>query len=151
MKRLILPRLQTAAKSTVGAALEKKFAPPDEPTVQPIEVKTHIQTYFTKPDGKTYLLYTAQSWVKARLMLENAGPVSFGHSQDITPVLSGKGALLPTLEWVEIPLTVGTRIYIAAEAINRVKFTISPVPLAEQMGAWFGAILKGIGALIRSK
>jgi hypothetical protein len=138
MSRLNLPRLRNAITEAKGPL--DRFQPPSEPYAIQAPL-INLKTYFTVADGQTHLLYTAQSWVKARLMLENAGPVAIGHDQEITPVLSGRGLLLPTLEWVEFNMTKGSRIFIAAEAINRVKLQIAPVPLAEQLGSWFSAVL----------
>ena len=60
-----------------------------------------------------------------RLTLENAGPVAVGTMSAITPVLSGKGELLET----DVPRTFyiakGTRLYIAATGVNRVKLSRS--------------------------
>ncbi len=90
-------------------------------------------TRFTKGDGKSYQLYAASRWTMARLILETAGPVSVGTSDDITPVLSGKGTLLTTNIPFEIDLAPGNKLYIAAEAINRVKVTLTPYAWQEQI------------------
>jgi hypothetical protein len=111
-----------------------KYAPPPVPTVKPTDTKTKAYDYFTVP-GETRLLYSAEGWVHARLLLQNAGPVSIGMDQNITPVLSGKGRLLPTGEEIRFILTKGDRIFIAAEAINRVSFTIEPLPPVSQIVA----------------
>jgi hypothetical protein len=120
--RLRLPRLPATPQQSLN-----KYDPPAIPSVKSTETFTRIYTYFTEA-GDTRLLYSAQSWVQARLTLENAGPVSVGSDQNLVPVLSGKGILLPTNVEIEFYLSKGTRLYIAAEGVNRVKFIISPLP-----------------------
>lgn len=105
----------------------QKFAPPPQPTVKATSTKTRAYTYFTKPTGQTELLYTAEGWIHVRLLLENAGPVSIGMDQNITPVLSGKGRLLPTGQEIRFSMTRGDRLFIAAEAKNRVSFVVEPL------------------------
>ena len=142
MARLNLSRLREA---TAAKPLEK-YAPPPVPTVKMTDTKTRAFTYFTVP-GETRLLYSAEGWVKARLILEDAGPVSVGMDQNITPVLSGKGILLPTNIEIEFYISRGDRIFIAAEAINRVKFIIEPVPFLGQISM----ALAAIGGLVGRK
>ena len=137
MPRLNLPRLRNAITEAKGPL--DKYAPPPQPTVKNTDTKTRANTYFTSV-GETRLLYSAESWVKARLQLEDAGPVAIGMDQGITPVLSGRGILLPTNEWVEFYISRGDRIYIAAESINRVKFIVEPVPFLGQIAMSLAAL-----------
>lgn len=142
MARFKLPRLQPPAAAPVAkvaASTLGKYAPPAQPTVKATDTKTRIMTYFTIA-GETRLLYSAESWVRARLTLEDAGPVSIGTDQNISPVLSGKGRLLPTGEEIEFYLSKGDRIFIAAEAINRVAFTIEPIPYLASIQAALDAL-----------
>lgn len=97
-----------------------------------IQAKTEIFTYFTTP-GETRLLYSAPTWVKIRLTLENAGPVSVGTKQIITPVLSGRGILLLTDDEITFTLPRGNRLFIAAESVNRVKVIVEPFAWLEQL------------------
>lgn len=124
-------------------ALER-FAPPSLPTVKPTSTKTRMYTYFTEA-GETKLLYSAETWVKARLILEDAGPVAIGTDQNITPVLSGKGIVLPTGVEVEFYISRGDRIFIAAEAVNRVRFIIDPIPFLGSIQMALDAIVNLIG------
>lgn len=96
--------------------------------------RTEAYTYFTVP-GPTALLYSAENWVKIKLTLETAGPVSVGQRAALTPVLGGKGRLLDTSVEYETTIARGTRFYIAAETINRVSVTIEPIPWLEQIDA----------------
>ena len=137
MARLNLPRLRNAITEAKGPL--DRFQPPALPTVKNTDTKTRAYTYFTVA-GETKLLYSAEGWVKARLNLEDAGPVSIGMDQNITPVLSGKGILLPTNEEVEFYISRGDRIFIAAESINRVRFIVEPVP-------FLGSILMALNAV----
>lgn len=109
-----------------------KFAPPALPTVKATSTKTRINTYFSVP-GETKLLYSAEGWIRIRLTLEDAGPVAVGTDQNLLPVLSGRGRLLPTNEEFHFTLSKGDRVYIAAEAINRVAFTVEPIPYLESI------------------
>lgn len=102
--------------------------------------RTEISTYFTKPSG-SHMLYRAESWVRIRLILETAGPVSVGSRDNVAPPLSGKGALLPINVEVTFPMQKGNRIYIAATAVNRVRFIIEPIPWLEQMATMLGTLV----------
>jgi hypothetical protein len=96
--------------------------------------QTNISTYFTTQIGTTQLLYNAdKEWVTLILRLETAGPVVIGEKQNLVPVLAGKGRLLPTDDDVEFILPKGQRLYIAASAVNRVAFTVEPLPLLQQI------------------
>ena len=141
MARLRLPGMRMrpigapiVVQPTPGQPNYAKFAPPPLPTVKLSDTKTRMNTYFTKP-GETSLLYSAEGWVFVRLTLEDAGPVSVGMDQNITPVLSGRGVLLPTNIERHFTMTKGDRIFIAAEAINRVSFTIEPMGISAILGA----------------
>jgi hypothetical protein len=89
---------------------------------------TEIFTYFTLPDGQTHLLYTAETWMTIRMTLETAGPVAVSTREEITPVLSGRGRLLPVGVEYEFRVPKGNRIWIAAEAVNRVSWSVAPIP-----------------------
>lgn len=117
---------------------------------------TDIYTYFTKPNGKSELLYSAEGWMRMELTLETAGPVAFSTREAVIPVLSGKGVLLdPDGEPKKFTLSKGDRIFIGAESVNRVTVVIEPVPFLEQITllieSGFGG-LKGImGAAFRGR
>lgn len=97
-----------------------------------IQANTLIYTLFTKA-GETRLVYSATTWVKIRLMLETAGPVAVGTRQQIGPTLSGKGILLPVNQEIDFVLAKGDRLFMVAEAINRVKFICEMIPWQEQI------------------
>lgn len=105
--------------------------------------KTTASTYITRtpPPGATLsnptaLLYSADRlWATVTLTLETAGPVAVGESADLTPLLSGKGVLLDTGVPMKITLARGTKLYIAADAVNRVKVIVEPLPWLEQIFA----------------
>lgn len=106
-----------------------------EPQGQLQTSRTEIYSYFTQPSRQSQLLFSAENWVKIRLVLETAGPVAVGTSAEITPVLSGHGILLDTDEPFEVILSRSNRMYIAAETVNRVAVTIEPIPWLEQINA----------------
>lgn len=111
-----------------------------DPEIPAFTGRTEINTYFTKVGGNR-LLYQAESWVILRLLLETAGPVAVGARDDVEPVLSGKGILLPTDVEIEFPLAKGNRVFITATAINRVRLIIQPVPWQEQQTSIMGSLL----------
>jgi hypothetical protein len=111
-----------------------------DPEIPAFTGRTEVATYFTKVGGNN-LLYQAESWVILRLLLETAGPVAVGARDDVEPVLSGKGILLPTDVEVEFPLAKGNRVFITATAVNRVRFIIQPVPWQEQQTSIMGSLL----------
>ena len=92
---------------------------------------TDTFTLFTKIGGN-HLLYSAEGWVRAILRLETAGPVAVSTRQDVPPVLSGKGILLG-IDDVTIVLSKGQRLFYSAEAINRVRFILEPIPWGESL------------------
>ena len=148
MRLLNMPRLRNAITDAQGKL--DKYAPPPAPTVKATATKTRMSDYFTVPGG-TRLLYTAEGWVHARLLLQNAGPVAIGMDQNITPVLSGRGRLLPTGEEIRFNMTRGDRLFIAAEAINRVSFVIEPLPPLERIAVTLDAIFGTIRAFLGGK
>jgi hypothetical protein len=95
--------------------------------------RTDLGELFTTTLGQSVLFFAADQWVKIQLMLETPGPVAIGTRAEIVPVLSGKGRLLTTAVPYEVVLPKGTRLYYAAENVNRIAFTIEPIPWAEQL------------------
>ena len=93
---------------------------------------TEISTYFTSRIGTSELLYSAEDWVEITLRLETAGPVAVSTRQEIVPLLSGKGVLLPVDDDFTFILPRGNRLYIAASAVNRVNFCVKPYPYINQ-------------------
>lgn len=109
--------------------------------------QTRANTIFTsgQPFGRGHVLYTAQKWFRVKLRLETAGPVTIGFASDITAVGAGSGASLGADE-VEVIVKKGDTLYYAANAINRVRMVVEPVPWAEQMWSRVGSILQMLGA-----
>lgn len=121
-------------------AQTRSVKPLGTPEVPAAAGRTEISTYFTKVGGNN-LLYQAEGWVRIRLMLETAGPVAVGSRDDVSPVLSGKGILLPTDVEITFPMQKGNRIFITASAVNRVRFIIEPIPLGDQILTMIGSLL----------
>lgn len=95
--------------------------------------RTDMYEIFTTTLGESVLFYSADQWVTVKLMLETAGPVAVSTRAEIVPVLSGKGRLLITnipQEWV---LPKGSRLYYAAENVNRIGWSVQPIPWMEQI------------------
>jgi hypothetical protein len=116
----------------------------EEPAIEFQADHTQIYTYFTQVGG-TRLLYNAERYVTLILELENAGPVSIGTSRDLTPVLSGKGTLLPTDRSRIFEMSKGDRLYIAAETVNRVQVYIEPIPYLRQI---YGAVVNNTKGIV---
>ena len=92
-----------------------------------------IYTYFAKP-GETRRVYTGdRPWAIVTLTLETAGPVAVSTKQTITPVLSGKGALLRTGVPVAFTLARGDSLWIAATSVNRVSVSVTEAAWQEQI------------------
>ena len=91
--------------------------------------KTAMWTLFTQVGGNQ-LLYSAEEWVRVNLRLETAGPVSVSTREDVVPALSGKGILLESNEVIFV-IAKGSRLFYTAEAVNRVRVVIEPIPFAE--------------------
>ena len=104
---------------------------------------TEITTYFTRPNGKTNLFYNPGKPMRVKLLLESAGPVSIGTGKELLPVLSGRGILLPTGEYVEFTLNKGDRLYVASTAINRMQVFTEPLPWLESILITLKNIMKG--------
>lgn len=122
--------------NSLGDRAIATVAPPSENVGQGAN-RTQIYTFFTKvpvPGEPTQILYNGdRMWARVWLTLETAGPVAVGQSSSITPVLSGKGQLLETGEPTYFDISTGTKLYIAATAVNRVKISIQPLPWLEQI------------------
>jgi len=127
-----VPRAQKIA-NTISE--KRKKAEEESGTSIPPQATQHTEmyTYFTKPSIRSSLIYSADQWVTVRLTLETAGPVAVGTLQEIGPVLSGKGTLLPTGEEREIQLAKGDRLYEVASSVNRVTVTTYPVPYLKRL------------------
>lgn len=114
--------------------------------------RTEVFDYFTEPGG-TKLLYSAENWVRIKLTLQTAGPVTVGTRATLEPILSGKGRLLDTdVEW-QVFLARGSRIFIASGAVNRVSVTVEPVPWLEQISGEITSLatvfLRGAGSIVQ--
>lgn len=115
--------------------------------------KTDMYTYFTQATGNTTLVFSAETWVKIRLLLETAGPVSIGWRENLGPVLSGQGRLLPTGQEVWFAMPPGQRLYFASNTVDRVSVVVERIPFGQQMLHQLievpGAIASSLAALIR--
>lgn len=148
--RQVVSKVATSAASKIGGLTrlgDRAEAVKPEPSESASNGsnKTQISTYFTKvpvPGEATAILYNGDRlWARVILTLETAGPVAVGQSSSITPVLSGKGALLETGVPTTFSIAAGTRLYIASTAVNRVKFVVESVPWLEQMTALLRAMV----------
>lgn len=99
--------------------------------------RAKFTTYFTKVPqvgADPFVIYSGDRlWADVTLMLETAGPVAVGDMSSITPVLSGKGTLLPTGIPMTFRIAKGNKLYVAATAVNRIKLLVQPVPWLEQI------------------
>lgn len=101
---------------------------------------TEVHTYITQP-GVTQLLRRAlpDEWIEIVLRLETAGPVAIGHAEELAPVLSGRGRVLPTNEDIVVKLSPSSSLYILSAGIDRISIQVNAIPGLEDL-------LKAIGA-----
>lgn len=143
----------TRLRRTVPSEIARAFSKPTE--TEPLaagKYETRIQSYFTVP-GETKVLYTAANWIELLVTLETAGPVAIGTTEQIQPVLSGKGRLLAPGVEARFHLYRGDRLYIAADTINRISFIAHHVAWQQQILATVAAAVdasKGIASSIGS-
>lgn len=108
--------------------------------------ETAIWTTFTQAGG-TKLLYSANTWVTVRVTLTTAGPVVVGNKQSLDPVLSGQGMLLVTDETMVFSLGSGSRLYYAADAVNRLSVVVEPVPWLRKISETLAGASKSLSIL----
>lgn len=110
-----------------------------------VDGRTLIQTYFTQVPNvgdATPILYNGDRlWARITLTLETAGPVVVGTQSNIAPVLSGKGQLLETDVPAVFDIMKGTRLYILATGVNRIKFVTAPLPWLEMITGLIGQLV----------
>lgn len=132
---------------------DRAVASAPEPSINVSDSRLQATTYFTKVPvigEPTAVLYSGDRlWARVTLTLETAGPVAVGFMSQITPVLSGRGQLLMTGEPTVFDVAKGNRLYIAATAVNRVKFSVQPLPWLEQISALLGRMAGGFGRLVK--
>ncbi|HZJ67684.1 MAG TPA: hypothetical protein VFD36_29475 [Kofleriaceae bacterium] len=152
MRKLARTAITKVAQTLAANNKEAARALPDskggETPKQLQTFRTAINTYFTRANGQTETLYSAENWVRIKLVLETAGPVAIGTDSNLEPVLSGRGRLLDTDEEFEAFLPKGTRLYIISETVNRVGVTIEPVPWMEQLSSEIVDVQSGLQAAI---
>ena len=137
------------SQSKIGSvSLDRTRAQAPQPAVAigSGEVKTFISTYLTSVPvigEHTPIIYNGdRMWARVTLVLETAGPVAVGQMAELTPVLSGKGMLLQTGVPVTFTIDKGTRLYVAATGINRIKVVVEPVPYLEVIT---GTLMRMVG------
>lgn len=109
--------------------------------------RTDHYVVFTTEIGQSLNFYSADQWVTIDLMLETAGPVAISTRANILPVLSGKGRLLTTDVPLSFVLPKGSRLYYAAENVNRLAFTVEPIPWMEQLSMEIQRVAAALRAL----
>lgn len=132
MNRRPASSIQQIAKNMRSGLKAVYAAEPEEGQVADLPYNTQIYTYFTVV-GNSDLLFTAPGWVTVKLTLETAGPVAVSTSQDVQPVLSGRGALLPPGVEIAFTLPKGNRLYVGSAAVNRVKVVVEPLPWLQSL------------------
>lgn len=108
--------------------------------------RTDLFTYITKVGGTDLLYDGSRLWAKITLTLETAGPVAIGNKQNLIPVLGGSGVLLDTDVPYEIVISKGTQLFIAANAVSRVKVKIEPLPWLEQISGTVTVVAQAASA-----
>lgn len=139
------PAPPASATSKIGhVSTDRTTASVPQPAAQgPGDSRTQLFTYLTKAptDGQAAILYNGdRMWAKVTLTLQTAGPVAIGQQSSLLPVLGGQGILLTTDLPYEVIVAKGTRLYIAANGINRVATKIEPFPWLENITGLAGRI-----------
>lgn len=149
--RLPPPRVYSTLDRPVGRPDRSIASAPKPATNQgQSQRRSDVYTYFTKV-GVTDKLYDgSRLWVRIRLTLETAGPVAYGLKSNLIPVLSGKGVLLETDEPMEIELSKGDVLYIAANAVSRVKVEITAIPWLEQISGTLDSLMNNVQMMATS-
>jgi hypothetical protein len=161
MKPLILtPRSRPqagGAGSKIGAvSTDRNVATVQTPAVQTgqSEYKYVANTYFTKvpiPGESPQIIYNGDRlWARVTLTLETAGPVVVGENQQLQPVLSGKGQLLETDVPVTFNIGKGSKLYVAANTVNRIKVCVEALPWLETITGLLTSMLGSLGGSIVS-
>jgi hypothetical protein len=118
---------------------------PPSPQFSAQTYETETYTYFTVVGQAQNPLYNGdREWATLTLTLETAGTVEVSTKRNLLPLLSGKGIALRTGVPRPFTLPKGTRLYIAASAINRVTVTIEQQAWQEQQ---LGAMVQGTSSL----
>jgi len=104
------------------------------------DLRSDVYTIFTKAGG-TKLILSVPYWSKLTFRLESAGPVAIGTREDLQPVNSGKGRLLPTGADVVVTVPPNNRVYMASTSMNRVSIQVETFP-------FLGAILTQLISLV---
>jgi hypothetical protein len=153
-RRPVVSKIGPASSSStkIGpVSLNRTIAQSPEPADTPggSDHRTFVDTYFTKVPvvgQATDIIYNGdRTWAKITLTLETAGPVAVGNMSAIAPVLSGKGQLLETDVPTVFFIGQGTRLYVSAAGVNRVKRVIEPVPWLETIAG----LVKGVVGAVR--
>lgn len=125
------PSLRTVPNKIAQVATPSDTPP--SPQLSRANYSSNIYTYFTRVGPSPKPLYNGDlDWVQITLNLETAGAVVVGNAANLMPVLSGKGELLQTNVPRTFNLARGTRLYVAATAINRVGVKIEQFPWQQQ-------------------
>lgn len=108
-----------------------------------------IFTYITKPTGKTDTLYNAdRAWARVTLTLTTAGPVAVGQLADLGTLTGGQGMLLQTGVPTDLNIAKGNRVFVVANAVNRVNVVVAPIPWLEVITGCVMAIATAMGASV---
>lgn len=149
------PFIHPQQQSKIGpTSINPGIAKSAEPTrtVGGGEDRTFIDTFLTKvpvTGQPTDVIYNGdRMWARVTLQLETAGPVAVGNMSNLDPVLSGKGQLLETGIPVTFTIAKGSRIYVSATGVNRVKRTVEPVPWLELITGLLQAMAGGAKSLL---
>jgi hypothetical protein len=137
-------------------SLDRNVAQGDVPASTPgdSDNRTFVDTFFTKVpvsgDPPPVIYNGDRTWARVTLELETAGPVAVGNLSSIAPVLSGKGQLLETGVPAVFYIAKGTRLYVAAAGINRIKRVVEPIPWLETITGLVGGVITTLGGVIAS-
>ena len=112
---------------------------------------TEMFTVATEPDGRSRLLYSAESWVRLRLALETGGVVAVSTREDLAPLASGKGVTLSKQHTLELVLPRGDRLFVIAESDERLAVVVEPIPWLAQIADILEAGFTGLASALQAE
>ncbi len=112
----------------------------------------HTETFTvrTEPDGRSRLLYSAESWMRIRLALETSGAVAVSTREDLAPLASGKGVTITANRSLELVLPRGDRLFVVAETDERLAVVVEPIPWLAQIADILDAGFASLASALRS-
>ena len=138
----VKPPLPTAHSQTLSRAIPTINTP--QPDQAAGNYNTTLSTVFTKAGAITLLYSAERAWMRLTITLETAGPVEVSSVSNFKPFLSGKAQALQTGVPLIYDCAKGSRVWVGAGTVERLKLTVQPLPWLEQITGAAGAIMAAL-------